>query len=466
MVQELCHAFLPQMVEFSITMRSVKIIGAGLAGSEAAWQVAKAGVQVELYEMRPIRQTGAHVTDSFAELVCSNSLGSLLKNKASGLLKDELRMLGSLLIECADQCTIPAGSALAVDRELFSSLVTHKLSNNPYIRIHREEVTRIPEGPAILSSGPLTSPALEIALQEFTGAEQLFFYDAISPSIETSSIDMSIAFKGSRYKFKEEDTGDYINCPLDQEQYQRFLSELSKAETFPLHEFENQIPLGVRTSFFEACLPIEIMAKRSPMSLEFGPMRPVGIHNPHKEEKPRAVVQLRQDNRSGTEYNMVGFQTNLIAREQQRVFRMIPGLENATFTRFGQMHRNTYMNSPKLIKPTLQSRFNPELFFAGQITGIEGYVGNIVSGLIAGLNIVRFLHGIPLLIFPIETMTGSLLEHVSQSEENSFQPVKANFGLLPALPNLFLNKSERGCFYSKRALLSLTSFLRENRVNS
>ncbi len=449
-----------------LQMRSVTVIGAGLAGAEAAWQVAEAGIQVNLYEMRPIRKTGAHVTDGFAELVCSNSLGSNLKNKASGLLKDELRLLGSLLIECADQHAIPAGSALAVDRMRFSAMVTQKLIDHPKIRIYREEVTKIPDCPSILSSGPLTSPPLEKAIQEFTGSEQLFFYDAISPMIEAYSIDMSIAFKGSRYTFEEEGFGDYINCPLDQEQYQRFLSELSNAETFPLREFEDQIPNGIKTSFFEACLPIEIMAKRNPMSLEFGPMRPVGIHNPHKEEKPRAVVQLRQDNHSASEYNMVGFQTNLKIREQQRVFRMIPGLENAIFSRFGQMHRNTYINSPRLIEPTLQSRFMPELFFAGQLTGIEGYVGNIASGLIAGLNIVRFLNGKPLLIFPEETMIGSLLKHISRSEDKCFQPVKANYGLLPPIPMRPRSKPERGDFYSKRALHRLKQFLEENRVNS
>jgi methylenetetrahydrofolate--tRNA-(uracil-5-)-methyltransferase len=447
-------------------MRSVTIIGAGLAGSEAAWQVAEAGIQVNIYEMRPFRQTGAHVTDGFAELVCSNSLGSNLKNKASGLLKDELRLLDSLLIECADQHAIPAGSALAVDRQRFSTMVTQKLIDHPKIRIYREEVTKIPDCPSILSSGPLTSPLLEKAIQEFTGSEQLFFYDAISPIIEADSIDMTIAFKGSRYTFEEEGSGDYINCPLDQEQYQRFLSELSNAETFPLREFENQIPNGIKTSFFEACLPIEIMAKRNPMSLEFGPMRPVGIHNPHKEEKPRAVVQLRQENHSASEYNMVGFQTNLKTSEQQRVFRTIPGLENATFSRFGQMHRNTYINSPRLIEPTLQSRFLPELFFAGQLTGIEGYVGNIASGLIAGLNIVRFLNGKPLLIFPEETMIGSLLKHISRSEDKWFQPVKANYGLLPPILMLPRSKTERGDFYSKKALLRLKQFLKENRVNS
>lgn len=443
-------------------MESFKIVGGGLAGSEAAWQIARADFHVDLYEMRPFKSTGPHVSDKLAELVCSNSLGSGVENKPLGLLKQELKMLGSLLIECAERSAIPAGSALAVDRNLFSDSVTSKIVSHPNITLHREEVSEVPASPAIIATGPLTSDLLAKSIQQKTGTDQLFFYDALSPTVEAESINMDIAFKGSRYRFAEEESGDYINCPLNQEEYQSLISELVNAKTIPLREFEDQIAAGVKTSFFEACLPIEVMAKRSPMSLEYGPMRPVGIHNPHKEEKPRAVVQLRQENLSATEYNLVGFQTNLTFEEQRRVFRMIPGLENAQFTRYGQMHRNTYLNSPMLLEATMQSRFQAGLFFAGQITGTEGYVGNIASGLIAGINAVRFLRNAPLLVLPGETMAGALMQRVCTPCTSGFQPVKANFGLLPPIPMRRQSRPERGAIYATRALSSMREFIEEN----
>ena len=447
-------------------MKSITVVGAGLAGSEAAWQIARAGFFVNLFEMRPMHTTGAHVSGEFAELVCSNSLGSNLRNKPSGLLKQELKLLGSLLIDCAEQAALPAGSALAVDRDSFARKVTDILSNHPNIKIHREEVTEVPSGPAIIASGPLTSESLSKSIQQYTGHDNLFFYDAISPTIEVSSINMEIAFKASRYKFDQEEIGDYINCPLNEEEYKTFISELMTAKTIGIRDFENQMTDGVKTSFFEACLPIEILAKRNPLSLAFGPMRPVGIHNPHTEEKPRAVVQLRQENLSATEFNMVGFQTNLTYSEQARVFRKIPGLDNAKFTRYGQMHRNTYINSPTCMKPTLQTKTLPDLFFAGQIAGIEGYVGNIASGLVAGLNAVRFLKGESLLIFPPETMHGALHASICREDNKYFQPIKANFGLLPPIPQLPQSKPERGFIYSNRALKRLQEFIEENGINN
>lgn len=446
-------------------MKTITVVGAGLAGSEAAWQLANAGFFVNLFEMRPFLSTGAHESSDFAELVCSNSLGSNLQNKPSGLLKEELKLLGSLLIDCAEQVALPAGSALAVDRNQFAKKVTNIVSDHPNITIFREEITEIPIGPVIIASGPLTSDLLSNSIQQFTGRDNLYFYDAISPTIEVSSINMAIAFKASRYKFDQEEIGDYINCPLNEEEYANFISELLSANTIGLRDFENQMANGVKTSFFEACLPIEILAKRNPLSLAFGPMRPVGIHNPQSKEKPRAVVQLRQDNLAATEYNMVGFQTNLSYTEQARVFRMIPGLEKAEFTRYGQMHRNTYINSPAFLEPTQQTRLHPDLFFAGQIAGIEGYVGNIASGLVAGLNAARFLEGKPLLIFPPETMHGALLASISRENIKDFQPVKANFGLLPPIPQLPQSKPERGFVYSKRALICLQEFINENGLN-
>ena len=448
-------------------METFIVIGGGLAGSEAAWQLAQAGIPVLLYEMRPEISTGAHITGDLAELVCSNSLGSIIRNRPSGLLKEELEALGSLLIECANKTSLPAGSALAVDRAAFASLVSESIQNHPNITVIREEVTALPLTPTIIATGPLTSSTLSSAIQEFTGSQYLYFYDALSPIVEFSSINMDIAFKASRYKFEAEDIGDYINCPMDEVEYKAFYEALLNAKVAPQQEIDSAINYGIQTStpsFFEACLPIEALAKRDAAALTFGPMRPVGIHNPHKTEKPFAVVQLRQDDAAASLFNLVGFQTNLTFQEQDQVFRMIPGLELAEFTRYGQMHRNTYINSPILLSSTLQAISREGLFFAGQITGVEGYVGNIASGLLAGLNAARWLKKQDPLIFPQETMIGALHHYITHADPNGFQPMKANFGLLPSLAQIPQSKQERGYCYAKRAILALSSFMEENNL--
>ena len=448
-------------------METFIVIGGGLAGSEAAWQLAQAGIPVLLYEMRPEISTGAHITGDLAELVCSNSLGSTIRNRPSGLLKEELEALGSLLIECANKTSLPAGSALAVDRVAFASLVSESIQNHPNITVIREEVTALPLTPTIVATGPLTSSTLSSAIQEFTGSQYLYFYDALSPIVEFSSINMDIAFKASRYKFEAEDIGDYINCPMDEVEYKAFYEALLNAKVAPQQEIDSAINYGIQTStpsFFEACLPIEALAKRDAAALTFGPMRPVGIHNPHKTEKPFAVVQLRQDDAASSLFNLVGFQTNLSFQEQDRVLRMIPGLEFAEFTRYGQMHRNTYINSPFLLSSTLQTNSREDLFFAGQITGVEGYVGNIASGLLAGLNAARWLKKQDPLTFPQETMIGALHHYVTHADSNGFQPMKVNFGLLPSLAQIPQSKQERGYCYAKRAILALSSFMEENNL--
>jgi methylenetetrahydrofolate--tRNA-(uracil-5-)-methyltransferase len=445
-------------------MKSVTVIGGGLAGSEAAWQIANAGIHVDLFEMRPVTMTGAHASGALAELVCSNSLGSTQSNKASGLLKEELKLLGSLLINCAEASMLPAGTALAVDRKLFAEKVTNAITSHPNIQINRQEVKILPKGPVIIATGPLTSKSLANSIQNFTGSESFYFFDAISPTVDATTVNMDIAFRASRYRFDSEEPGDYINCPMNEEQYNHFIDELLNAKTIPLRFFESDLDKGVKTSFFEACLPIEILAKRNPQSLSFGPMRPVGIHNSHTAEKPRAVVQLRREDVAESLYNMVGFQTNLTFPEQERIFRMIPGLERAVFTRHGQMHRNSYINSPVILDATLQTRLRPDLFFAGQIVGVEGYVGNIASGLLAGINISRYVQGKPPLIFPEMSMIGALHHYVSHAESKYFQPMKANFGLLPPIPQLPRSKEERGTFYATRALTELKGFLSENKL--
>ncbi len=441
------------------------IVGGGLAGSEAAWQAAERGVQVTLYEMRPKVMTGAHTTDRLAELVCSNSLGSNLPDRAAGVLKEELRRMGSLLMRLADESAVPAGGALAVDRDVFAQRVTEALESHPNIRIVREEVTEIPSGPTILASGPLTSQRLSQALARLTGQEHLYFYDAIAPIVVADSINMDICFRASRYGRGEQDEGDYINCPFTKAEYDAFVEALVQAERIPLHDFERPVlegAVGVRAGkgkFFEGCLPIEVLARRGHDALAFGPLRPVGLTDPRTGKRPYAVVQLRQDNLAGTLYNMVGFQTNLKFGEQRRVFRMIPGLEHAEFARYGQMHRNTFLFSPALLHPTLQFRGREDLFFAGQITGVEGYVGNIATGLLAGWNAARWLHGKPLLTLPQETMLGALCHYITHASEADFQPMKANYGILPPLPRRIRNKRERYAAYARRALEALDRFL-------
>ena len=442
-------------------MADLLIIGGGLAGSEAAHQAARRGLRVRLYEMRPSVQTGAHQTHHLAELVCSNSLGSNLPDRASGLLKNEVRMLGSLLLECAEAASLPAGGALAVDRELFARLVTERVESHPNIEIVREEVREIPASPVIVASGPLTSPALSHSIAGLSGEQHLSFFDAIAPIVHTETINMEIAFRASRYGTGEQDEGDYINCPFTKEEYYAFVEALLQAERIELRSFEEAIKSGVKAGhFFEGCLPVEIIAERGLDSLAFGPMRPVGLRDPRTGRRPYAVVQLRQDNLAGSLYNLVGFQTNLRYPEQKRVFRLIPGLENAEFVRYGQMHRNTFIASPKLLRPTLQHVRRDDLFFAGQLTGVEGYMGNIATGLLAGLNAARLHNHEEPLTLPQTTMLGALCHYVTHANLKDFQPMKANFGILPALESAHkLGKRERARAYADRALADLTSAL-------
>ena len=431
--------------------RAVTVVGGGLAGSEAAWQAAERGVQVILYEMRPHKMTPAHVSGRLAELVCSNSLGSDLVDRAAGLLKAELRRLGSLLLACADEARVPAGGALAVDRELFAQAVTRRVESHPRIRVVRQEVTAIPEGVTVLATGPLTSDPLAEAIAALTGQDHLYFYDAIAPIVTADSIDMDVAFRASRYGKGE---ADYINCPMTQEEYERFVDALVTAERIPLRDFERE-----DARFFEGCLPIEVLAARGRDALAYGPLRPVGLTDPRTGRQPYAVVQLRQDNLVGTLYNMVGFQTNLRYGEQDRVFRLIPGLEQAVFVRYGQMHRNTFINAPELLEPTLAFRRRPDLFFAGQITGVEGYVGSIGTGWLAGVNAARLVQGLEPLELPRTTMLGALCHYISHADPASFQPMKANFGILPPLSRRVRNKRARYRAYAERSLADLEGFL-------
>jgi methylenetetrahydrofolate--tRNA-(uracil-5-)-methyltransferase len=439
------------------------VIGGGLAGSEAAWQAAQRGIHVKLYEMRPHRNTGAHTGSKLAELVCSNSLGSHLVDRASGLLKEEIRRMGSLLLACAEATCVPAGGALAVDRDAFAEEVTKRISQHPGISILRQEIEEIPSGPTIIASGPLTSPALSAAILNFTGRDHLYFYDAIAPIVALDSINMDVAFRASRYDRGEQEDGDYINCPMTREEYEAFVDALLEAERIELRDFERDLETGVSAGahhFFEGCLPVEIIARRGRRALAFGPMRPVGLTDPRSGKRPFAVVQLRQDNLAGTLFNMVGFQTNLKFPEQRRVFRMIPGLEQADFERYGQMHRNTFIFSPIHLSPTLQSRRRQDLFFAGQITGVEGYIGNIATGLLAGWNAARYLRGEDLIWLPLTTMLGALCNYVTHADEADFQPMKANYGILPALEDPSIRgKRQRAAAYSQRALDTLDEFL-------
>jgi methylenetetrahydrofolate--tRNA-(uracil-5-)-methyltransferase len=445
-------------------MTDIIVIGGGLAGSETAWQAAQKGLKVRLYEMRPSNPTGAHLSGDLAELVCSNSLGSNLPDRASGVLKNELRAMNSMLVECAEEAALPAGAALAVDREKFAKLVTARVEAHPNIELIREEVKEIPDTPTVIASGPLTSESLTKSIAALSGEEHLFFFDAIAPIVHADSINMDIAFRASRHDKGDLDEGDYINCPLNKEEYYQFVEALQNAEKIELRSFEESIKEGVKAGhFFEGCLPVEIIAARGVDSLAFGPMRPVGLTDPRTGRWPYAVVQLRQDNIAGSLYNLVGFQTNLKFPEQKRVLRMIPGLENAEFERYGQMHRNTFIASPKLLRPTLQHITRDDLFFAGQITGVEGYMGNIATGLLAGINITRLLQNKRPLTLPRETMLGSLCHYITNASLKDFQPMKANFGILP---NLYLTKRigkrEKGAAYAERAASNLETYLKEN----
>lgn len=438
-------------------MAVLHVIGGGLAGTEAAWQAAERGIEVVLYEMRPKTTTPAHVTDRLAELVCSNSLGSYLPDRASGLLKNELRRMNSLLMRCAENASIPAGGALAVDREGFADGVESAINSHPNITLVREEVRKIPDEPCIIATGPLTSSTLADEIAKLTGEEYLYFYDALTPLIEADSIDMDIAFRANRWGRGETEEGDYINCPFNKEEYENFVREIVNAERIELRDFEQEDP-----HFFEGCLPVEQIASRGEKSLAFGPMRPVGLTDPRTGRWPYAVLQLRQDNTAGTLYNMVGFQTNLRWPEQRRVFRMIPSLENATFARLGQMHRNTFINSPSLLRLTLQFHNRDDLFFAGQITGVEGYAGNIGTGLLAGVNAANVLQSKTLWELPPTTMMGALCYYVTHAEPKYFQPMKANFDLVPKFTEIIRDKRLRKQRYAQRALNDLDSFLNQN----
>ncbi len=441
---------------------TVIIVGAGLAGSEAAWQLANRGVTVHLYEMRPHKTTESHQTDRFAELVCSNSLGARSVDRAMGLLKEELRRLGSLIIAAADASALPAGGALAVGREAFSEYVTRALSDHPHIIIHREEVTDIPQGPTLIATGPLTSAALADRIRELAGQEYLSFYDALAPIVTLESIQMPPCWRQSRYdRDSGESGGDYINCPMTEAEYRAFVQALRQAERIQLRAFEQQ-----DEKFFEACLPVEVLAKRGDDALAFGPMRPVGLRDPRTGQRPFAVVQLRQDNLAGTLYNLVGFQTNIRWPEQKRIFRMIPGLEQAEFVRLGQMHRNTFINSPVLLRPTLQWHDRDDLFFAGQLIGTEGYVGSTAGGLLAGVNLARLVAGQKPVSMPGVTMMGALFHYVTHAEPKDFQPMKANFGIMPPLQPRVRRKRERYQQYAARALDALQRWLEENAIRT
>lgn len=443
-------------------MSDLIVVGGGLAGSEAAWQAAERGLNVDLYEMRPKVTTGAHVSSDLAELVCSNSLGSNLANRASGVLKNEARMMGSLLLDCAERTAVPAGGALAVDREQFAMLVTEKIQGHKRINLIREEIIEIPEKPTIIASGPLTSDQLSKSIQNLMGQDHLYFFDAIAPVVMVDSINMERAFRASRYDRSSLESGDYFNCPLTKEEYEDFIEALLSAERIELKSFEQEVESGVRAGmhrFFEGCLPVEIMAQRGRDSLAYGPMRPVGLRDPNTGKRPYAVVQLRQDNLAGTLYNLVGFQTNLKFPEQRKVFRMIPGLENAQFARYGQMHRNTFIYSPAHLRASLQFLGRDNLLFAGQITGVESYIGNIATGLLAGWNAARILVGREPIILPNTTMLGALCHYITNADSADFQPMKANFGILPPLEQRPRNKRERSEAYARRAIGDLDKYL-------
>ncbi len=428
----------------------VTVIGAGLAGSEAAWQLAKRGIQVDLYEMRPVRQTPAHHTDQFAELVCSNSLRANGLQNAVGVLKEEMRTLNSLILKAADTASVPAGGALAVDRHDFAGFVTDTLKNHPNVTVHNEEIQAIPDGIVIVATGPLTSPDLSASLKAFTGEDYLYFYDAAAPILDGETIDREKVYLKSRY-----DKGEaaYLNCPMTEEEFDVFYEELVKAEVVPLKEFEKEI-------YFEGCMPFEVIAQRGKKTLLFGPMKPVGLEDPKTGKRPHAVVQLRQDNSAGTLFNLVGFQTHLKWGEQKRIIQLIPGLENAEIVRYGVMHRNTFINSPNLLKPTYQARTRDTLFFAGQMTGVEGYVESAASGLLAGINAAKLIQGEELVVLPRETMLGSMAHYITTTDGKHFQPMNANFGLVPSLEDApkKMKKQERYEKYANRALETIQQF--------
>lgn len=429
-------------------MSTVNVIGAGLAGSEAAWQIANAGVDVILYEMRPVETTPAHHTSQFAELVCTNSLRANQVTNAVGLLKAEMRRLGSVIMTNADQTAVPAGGALAVDREPFSAGVTQALMSHPRITVVNEPVTDFPDGITVVATGPLTAPTLADRIADLNGAEGLHFFDAAAPIIDASSINMDIVYKKSRY-----DRGEaaYLNCPMTKDEFFAFQRELATAEAAAGHDFED-------LTVFEGCMPIEVMANRGSRTMLFGPLKPVGLEDPRTGKEPYAVVQLRQDNAAASLYNVVGFQTHLKWGEQKRVFRMIPGLENAEIVRYGVMHRNTYMNSPVVLNDTYESKRKSGLFFAGQMTGVEGYVESAASGLVAGQNAARLAQGLAPLTFPVETEIGAMAHYITHTSGKHFQPMNANFGIMPPLAERIRDKKTRNQALADRALAALAAF--------
>jgi methylenetetrahydrofolate--tRNA-(uracil-5-)-methyltransferase len=429
-------------------MTEVTVVGGGLAGSEAAWQLAERGHSVRLCEMRPVRQTPAHHTDRFAELVCSNTFKSTETTNAHGLLKAEMRLLGSMILECADEARVQAGSALAVDRDVFSAAVTKRIESHPKIEIVRDEITRV-EGPCVIATGPLTSDALAEAIRARLGTGALAFYDAIAPIVSRESIDESIAFTASRYDRETmegaTEDGAYLNCPMNREEYEAFIAALTSADQFHGHEFD-EVP------YFEGCMPVEVAAKRGADTLRFGPLKPVGLTDPRTGKRPWAVVQLRREDKNGNMWNVVGFQTRLRIPEQQRVLRMIPGLENAEFLRYGSIHRNSYLNSPAALTPHLSARDDETLLFAGQLTGVEGYTESSATGLVAGINLSRMLGGAPPEVPPVDTMLGSLYRYLREADPRHFQPMNANFGLLDELPEKIRDKKKKREMFAERAL--------------
>ena len=440
-------------------MEPVTVLGAGLAGCEAAWQLAKRGIPVTLYEMKPQKFSPAHKSQGLAELICSNSLKASRIDSAAGLLKEEMRRLGSLLVPCAEQCAVPAGGALAVDRDQFSRLVTQAIENEPRITLRREEVTELPAGPVIVATGPLTSEPLAEKILALCGGA-LSFFDAAAPIVTRESLDMDHCFTASRYGREEEGSqGDYVNCPMNKEEYDRFVDALVTAERAPVHSFDARDP-----KVYEGCMPIEVLASRGHDAIRFGPMKPVGLKDPRTGHRPWAVLQLRTENREKTLFNLVGFQTNLKFGEQKRVFGMIPGLAHAEFVRYGVMHRNTFLNSPALLDGDFSFRWRPGLYFAGQITGVEGYMESAGSGILAGINLARRLQGREPLLLPETTMLGALSRHVSQYAGKDFQPMGANFGVLPPLPEKIRDKRQRYMALSQRALCDLEPMLQEEPV--
>ncbi len=432
-------------------MKKVAVIGAGLAGSEAAYRLANEGINVDLYEMRPKKMTPAHRTDKFAEIVCSNSFGSFEIGTGSGLLKEEMRMLGSLVMRVADEFKVPAGSALAVDREKFSNRITEILENHPNINVIREEVKKIPEGEydyIIIATGPLTSEELSREIEKLTGSEHLYFYDAIAPTVDAETVDYSKGFWGDRYG---KGTGDYFNCVLTEEEYNVFYEELLKGEQVPLKDFEKAV-------YFEGCLPIEEIARRGKETLLYGPMKPVGLIDPKTGKRPYAVVQLRKENREGTLLSLVGFQTKLKYPEQKRIFRLIPALKDATFVRLGSIHRNTFIQSQKVLLPTLQLKEKPNILFAGQITGVEGYAASAATGILAGMNVSRMVKGLEPVVPPKTTMLGGLINYIT-SPKDELQPMNPNFALLPDLEYKIKDKRKRKEEKAKRALKDMSQWL-------